>query len=132
VEAGDPRIYADEYDLQDFALAPVQMASPVSALVKTGNEPEQKWVQRKDDERMAGQQWNEETFFARLAEIFPSEGVQAARRLYTFAVQGGAEAKWNAGPYASVTFHFRIGARLPARLRWKSGWMEEHRRAIFA
>ncbi len=115
VEAGDPRIYADEYDLGDLALAPVQMARVVPDLTKTSDGQRQGGTQRRNDDRMVGQRWNEQTFFARLAEICTPEGVQAARRLYSFAVQCGAEAKWNAGPYAGSSVNLMMNSvRLPA------------------
>ena len=73
--------------------------------------------------RVAGHWWNEATFFARLAEICTPEGVQAARRLYTFDVQGGAEVKWNDGPYASVTFHLLIRGK-PTSTFTLEEWMD--------
>jgi hypothetical protein len=35
--------------------------------------------------RIQGRPWNKETLFARLEEICSPEGVQAARRLYSYA-----------------------------------------------
>lgn len=54
--------------------------------------------------------WNKEKLFARLEEICSPEGVQAARRLYSFAEERGATFNpWNKGKYASATARFRNG-----------------------
>ena len=57
-----------------------------------------------------GRPWNKETLFARLEEICTPEGVQAARKLYSFAEERGATFEpWNDGIFASATARFRSG-----------------------
>src|SRR5579871_100479 len=73
--------------------------------VELGNQ-----LTRRHNMRVNSRPWNKETLFARLEEICTPEGVQAARKLYSFAEERGATFEpWNDGIFASATARFRGG-----------------------